>query len=231
MKKLNIQNEQGRSMVEMLGVLAIIGVLSVGGIAGYTSAMNKHRANETVDCLMKRAIIVSGQRLLGQAGSLSGYADSSPYTITLSGASGNASTFTMTAASVPQKVCEKIRALQWSATNITSGECTEGNNTMTFLFNNDLSDNPSTPMTCKPWEKLIEGECTSSISPTLQNWFDTHMNPNQTIYLTDADLEGFDFDEFSDCVTQNPGYVDPEWCCWYIQKDDNRGYSREACML
>ena len=42
-------NESGRSMVEMLGVLAIIGVLSVGGIAGYTMAMNKHRANEIVD--------------------------------------------------------------------------------------------------------------------------------------------------------------------------------------
>ena len=27
-------NESGRSMIEMLGVLAIIGVLSVGGIAG-----------------------------------------------------------------------------------------------------------------------------------------------------------------------------------------------------
>ena len=27
--------ESGRSMVEMLGVLAIIGVLSIGGIAGY----------------------------------------------------------------------------------------------------------------------------------------------------------------------------------------------------
>ena len=49
MKKLNIQNEQGRSMVEMLGVLAIIGVLSVGGIAGYTTAMRSHRANEIVN--------------------------------------------------------------------------------------------------------------------------------------------------------------------------------------
>ena len=28
-------NQSGRSMIEMLGVLAIIGVLSVGGIAGY----------------------------------------------------------------------------------------------------------------------------------------------------------------------------------------------------
>ena len=29
----------GRSMIEMLGVLAIIAVLSVGGIAGYSKAM------------------------------------------------------------------------------------------------------------------------------------------------------------------------------------------------
>ena len=39
-------NESGRSMVEMLGVLAIIGVLSVGGIAGYTMAMRSYQANE-----------------------------------------------------------------------------------------------------------------------------------------------------------------------------------------
>ena len=42
------KNEKGRSMVEMLGVLAIIGVLSVGGIYGYSVAMNKYRANEIV---------------------------------------------------------------------------------------------------------------------------------------------------------------------------------------
>lgn len=41
-----MRNELGRSMVEMLGVLAIIGVLSVGGIAGYKTALNKYRANE-----------------------------------------------------------------------------------------------------------------------------------------------------------------------------------------
>ena len=36
-------------MVEMLGVLAIIGVLSVGGIAGYSKAMNKYKINKTAD--------------------------------------------------------------------------------------------------------------------------------------------------------------------------------------
>ena len=34
------KQETGRSMIEMLGVLAVIGVLSVGGVYGYTTAMN-----------------------------------------------------------------------------------------------------------------------------------------------------------------------------------------------
>lgn len=38
-------NDKGRSMVEMLGVLAIIGVLSVGAISGYSKAMMKHKLN------------------------------------------------------------------------------------------------------------------------------------------------------------------------------------------
>lgn len=37
--------EKGRSMIEMLGVLAIVGVLSVGGIAGYSKAMAKFKMN------------------------------------------------------------------------------------------------------------------------------------------------------------------------------------------
>jgi hypothetical protein len=41
--------EHGRSMVEMLGVLAVIGVLSIGGIAGYTLGMNKYRANQLLN--------------------------------------------------------------------------------------------------------------------------------------------------------------------------------------
>ena len=41
--------ENGRSMIEMLGVLAIIGVLSVGGIAGYGKAMEKFKVNKIVE--------------------------------------------------------------------------------------------------------------------------------------------------------------------------------------
>lgn len=49
MKK--VLSEKGRSMIEMLGVLAIIGVLSVGGIAGYSKAMEQFRINKAIDAI------------------------------------------------------------------------------------------------------------------------------------------------------------------------------------
>jgi len=48
-QNLDLENESGRSMIEMLGVLAIIGVLSVGGIAGYSKAMTKYRINKAIE--------------------------------------------------------------------------------------------------------------------------------------------------------------------------------------
>ncbi len=48
MKNMHSQ-ESGRSMVEMLGVLAIVGVLSVGGIAGYSQAMSKFKVTKAMD--------------------------------------------------------------------------------------------------------------------------------------------------------------------------------------
>ncbi len=48
-------NESGRSMVEMLGVLAIIGVLSAGALKGYSDAMFKHKVNQTID-IFSRAL-------------------------------------------------------------------------------------------------------------------------------------------------------------------------------
>ena len=41
--------EVGRSMIEMLGVLAIIAVLTTGGIAGYSKAMTKFKVNKAVE--------------------------------------------------------------------------------------------------------------------------------------------------------------------------------------
>jgi len=49
--------QKGRSMVEILCVLAIVGVLSVGGIAGYNVAINHYRANKILNMASKLAVI------------------------------------------------------------------------------------------------------------------------------------------------------------------------------
>ena len=42
-------NASGRSMVEMLGVLAIFGLLSVIGISGFSKAMTKYKITKLTD--------------------------------------------------------------------------------------------------------------------------------------------------------------------------------------
>ena len=47
---INLRKVQsGRSMIEMLGVLAIVGVLSAGGIAGYSMAMEDYKTNLLIE--------------------------------------------------------------------------------------------------------------------------------------------------------------------------------------
>lgn len=49
-------DSHGRSMVEMLGVLAIAGILSIGALAGYRYAMDKQRANTTINDINLRGV-------------------------------------------------------------------------------------------------------------------------------------------------------------------------------
>ena len=44
--RIKTRSQSGRSMVEMLGVLAIIAVLSIGGIVGFRLAMNHYQSNQ-----------------------------------------------------------------------------------------------------------------------------------------------------------------------------------------
>jgi type II secretory pathway pseudopilin PulG len=53
-------------MVEMLGVLAIVGVLSVGGLYGYGVAMKKHKANELLHQASMLAAAISAQIMSGK---------------------------------------------------------------------------------------------------------------------------------------------------------------------
>lgn len=77
-----MKNESGRSMLEMLGVLAIIGVLSVGAMAGYSKAMMQHKLNknsEEISYLLATALFNSDKlnrasfNLLGELQALGGF--------------------------------------------------------------------------------------------------------------------------------------------------------------
>ena len=60
-----MKSENGRSMVEMLGVLAIIGVLSVGSISAYSKAMFKYKLNKQAEQLTTiiNAVAVYGMQI------------------------------------------------------------------------------------------------------------------------------------------------------------------------
>ena len=59
--------DKGRSMVEMLCVLAIVGVLSAGALKGYSNAMFKYKMNKTIDIVnnVLQKIIELDQKELG----------------------------------------------------------------------------------------------------------------------------------------------------------------------
>ena len=114
-------NESGRSMVEMLGVLAIIGVLSVGGVAGFNLAMNKHCANNTVVYVNQLAVQGTSQMLMGVKPSLGQYPDKTPsgYPSALTTEETNPNAFYVKISQVPSAVCNQILGLQkgWQTVN------------------------------------------------------------------------------------------------------------------
>ena len=147
-----IKMENGRSMVEMLGVLAVMGVLSIGGVAGYRYAIDKMNANDIINEVRKRAVTASQQRILGHDINLSEYGDNGRikgiHAVTATNDyAGDKGFFALTVSAVPQRVCDKILDMDWAMpVEMTIGGvvvdentvCAEGNNEMLFAFANTL---------------------------------------------------------------------------------------------
>ncbi len=130
--------ETGRSMVEMLGVLAIIGVLSVGGIAGYTMAMNKYKANEILEGASMRAMIVSAQLQLNanatpNIGEFTDKPAGATFNPTITKGTG---TFTFSVSDVAPAVCDQMKAVISDDSKNPVIDCEA--NPITLTYNNDL---------------------------------------------------------------------------------------------
>ena len=103
------RSQKGRSMVEMLGVLSIIGVLSVGGISAYSTAMEKHKANELMAATMQEAVLISAQLATGNTNpTLSGINNS---LFTSASTVANSDNFKITLNSVDSDICEKMKSM------------------------------------------------------------------------------------------------------------------------
>ena len=129
----NKTNETGRSMVEMLGVLSIIGVLSVGGISAYSTAMEKHKANELIAATMQEAVLISAQLATGNTNpTLSGINGS---LFSSASSVANSDNFKITLNSVDADICTKMKSMLGvsSMVHAISDNCGE------MIFNKNLT--------------------------------------------------------------------------------------------
>ena len=126
--------EFGRSMTEMLGALAIMGVLSVGGISAYHTAMDKYRSNKLLERLSYAFISVSTQRLIGKEVVLEDIYSDVTNPLTYVDESSDSSTFTLQIDNVSKGVCKNIKQQGLKSAQIIQPTDCDIQNTMIFQF-------------------------------------------------------------------------------------------------
>ena len=100
----------GRSMIEMLGVLAIIGVLSIGGLLGYRRAVNNHQANQILDDANRLAFVVmESNQAFEPYNNITGldFTQTSPYFMNAF-TEATSQQFAIMVTNVPKGVCEAL---------------------------------------------------------------------------------------------------------------------------
>ena len=131
-------SETGRSMVEMLGVLAIMGVLTVSVMLGYRYAMDRILTNSIITGVRARSVIIGQQRVLGQPLNLSEFHPDTEKDLIYGRFEVKAfnnyvydgeESQAMEVHNIPRRVCENIRMLTFPDETITlvngseMGEC------------------------------------------------------------------------------------------------------------
>ena len=118
---MNIDNTKkcssGRSMVEILAVLAIMGILTIGSIAGYTFAISKHRANQIYDQVDLRATTSFSNPFVqktaeGATYALAGF-DEVVENITYQHRKTAGNGYDIIAAHVPERVCKRLQDMSF----------------------------------------------------------------------------------------------------------------------
>ena len=128
-------------MTEMLGTLAIMGILTLTGIKLFSSAMDSHHANTVLYEVNKRAMACAFEvNLLDRNPCLLGeYPNQIDDKYSVSALRISTGSFEITVADVPKSICTKILAQGMpNAGDIYPKTCAQ-TNTMRFLFNAKLT--------------------------------------------------------------------------------------------
>lgn len=152
-----MKQEYGRSMIEMLGVLAIMGVITVGAIGMISTAMRTQKRSAVNDEVIE--IVTGVRQLLGEYDDFSnidgstifgaiGMSNKNPYggTYTLSVDPANSQQFIVGITGLSQSDCEALVTKAWSDSvgyqmsggkqSGATGDCrnTNGNNSVQITF-------------------------------------------------------------------------------------------------
>jgi len=143
--------QSGRSMIEMLGVLAIVGVLSAGGIAGYSMAMQSYKANlliERINLIATRVrTLYKNSNYTGlnktniiNSGKLSAKDLENPFggslNVRLSSYSVEFFVIDTEVANIPSEVCTDIVMTDWGGKRMLYGIAVTGDTTTEFMSQN-----------------------------------------------------------------------------------------------
>ena len=170
--------ECGRSMVEMLGVLAVMGLLTIIGIAGFKIAMNKAKANSLVADMNRLAHVVSMDKFSGYSTdainrAVAEHNNDTEYPAECNSAFKSSMFSLETQNAIDKELCEQVAALGWKVPvgmfvngiekkNFAAEDCTDSN-TLTWVFMDDLSactDCVLGKVDCPPPEEMECGTCT-----------------------------------------------------------------------
>ena len=166
------QKQSGRSMIEMLGVLAIVGVLSAGGIAGYSMAMQSYKTSaliEKVNLVAQQARVLyeGGQYTdadiddkLTEAGMITDLTNpfGGDLTVKATGATeaDPVDEFTVTTpANVPAEACVKLLRTDWGTTGVFTS-IKVGSNEYTSADKTSPVDADAAISACDSGNKAIE---------------------------------------------------------------------------
>ena len=154
--------QSGRSMIEMLAVLAIMGILTVGGIVAYSFAVAKHRANQIYNQVDLRAVSAFTNPIVKHTATdasfrLPGFDDTFenlPYEHTKVGKAA----FQIKVSNVPKNICRRLQDMTFKLPrHVTlngeevSSAC-KTQNTFVFVYDGLSVGKPSTgvpPIACE----------------------------------------------------------------------------------